>query len=33
MDTAVPQFVGLLLVLVAARWTFARLRPGFADLV
>jgi lipopolysaccharide transport system permease protein len=28
-----PQAVFLLVALVAARWVFARLRPGFADLV
>lgn len=30
---ALPQIIALVLVLLAARWTFARLRPGFADLV
>ena len=35
IDTGVmvAQGVGLLVALVAARWAFARLRPGFADLV
>ena len=29
----VLQGVGLVLALLAARWIFARLRPGFADMV
>jgi lipopolysaccharide transport system permease protein len=32
-DAAWPQALALVLMLLVARWVFARLRPGFADLV
>lgn len=32
-ESAALQFMGLVVALFGARWLFARLRPGFADLV